>query len=1019
MVSKSNSAVWTLTPAEKRVQSGAVTGQPVNLKDGDLTDTSVRASWLIELIAGRTDDALHPKGLDLRGATVTGPVDWQARQVAYPLCFTGCTFDEDVVLNQARVVSLTLNDCVLHALQARQLQTRHDLSIDGSHLPGGLILSSAQVGGALTGRHAELGMPADQPGAVCLDGDDLHVRADVIFSEAVTHGEVRLSDAHIEGGLDFAGAQLHNRDGAALNAQRLNVQGAVVLYRGDGGAPFTADGQVSIVGACIGGPFYCTGGSFRHEGGAALTAAGTKIGGDAFLDEGVSVVGGVDLSGTEVGGQLNCVGGSFGNEHGAALVADDAKITGDAILGAGFTARGAVSLYDAMVSNLVCAGGEFKNPGGVALVADRITVRGNVRLDMLNADTTFAAEGEVRLAAAQVGGQLSCTGGSFRNQGGAALTLAGAKIGGEVVLAGRFAAAGIVDLSGTQVGAYLNCTGGSFGNEGGTALVADDAKIGGDAILGGGFSARGMVSLYDATVSNLFCASGEFKNPGGVALVAERITVRGNVRLDKLNADTTFTAEGEVRLAAAQVGGQLSCAGGSFSNQGGAALNATGAKVGSDAILGGGFSAAGSVDLSDTQIGGQLSCIGGSFANEGGTALDVAGAKISGGVFLANGFTANGTVNMSAAEFGGQLNCRNGSFRGPANAANKVALLAERITVKIAVLLDHLSAEGEVRFAAAQVGGQLSCTGSSLSNQGGAALTAADTTISGNLILSDGFAAAGVVDLSGTQVGGELNCAGGSFGNEGGTALMADDARVGGDAILGGGFSARGMVRLYDATVSNLFCAGGEFKNPHGIALAADRVTVRGDVRVDKLDGGTAFTAEGGVGFAAAQVGGQLSCTGGSFSNQGGVALSAAGAKVGGDAILGGGFSAAGGVDLSDTQIGGQLSCVGGNFANQGGTALAAAGGKIGGSAYFSSGFAAAGRVDLSSTQVGGQLNCTGGNFSNPGDTALAAAGTGSAVTPSSVAGSPPPGRSTCPARRSAAGCTASAAASVMRAARH
>ena len=113
MVSISTSAVWTLTPAEERVRSGAVTGQPVDLKDGGSEDASVRACWLIELLAGRTDDVLHPKGLDVHGATVTGLVDWQARQVAFPVSFTGCTFDEEVVLDQAQVASLAFNQCTL------------------------------------------------------------------------------------------------------------------------------------------------------------------------------------------------------------------------------------------------------------------------------------------------------------------------------------------------------------------------------------------------------------------------------------------------------------------------------------------------------------------------------------------------------------------------------------------------------------------------------------------------------------------------------------------------------------------------------------------------------------------------------------------------------------------------------------------------------------------------------------------------------------------------------------------
>ena len=55
----------------------------------------------------------------------------------------------------------------------------------------------------------------------------------------------------------------------------------------------------------------------------------------------------------------------------------------------------------------------------------------------------------------------------------------------------------------------------------------------------------------------------------GTALYADRVDVRGSVSLRQ-----GFTAEGEVRLAGAQIGGDLNCRGGMFS-----ALNGQGTRV--------------------------------------------------------------------------------------------------------------------------------------------------------------------------------------------------------------------------------------------------------------------------------------------------------------------------------------------------------------------------------------------------------------------------------------------------------
>ena len=98
------------------------------------------------------------------------------------------------------------------------------------------------------------------------------------------------------------------------------------------------------------------------------------------------------------------------------LTADGAKVKGAVFLRNGFHAEGEVRLPNAQIGgDLSCVGGTFKNPvqpriagTGVALDADGIAATGGVFLC-----NGFRAEGEARLLGAQIGGALDCNSATF------------------------------------------------------------------------------------------------------------------------------------------------------------------------------------------------------------------------------------------------------------------------------------------------------------------------------------------------------------------------------------------------------------------------------------------------------------------------------------------------------------------------------------------------------------------------------------------------------------------------------
>lgn len=172
------------------------------------------------------------------------------------------------------------------------------------------------------------------------------------------------------------------------------------------------------------------------------------IQGDLFLRDGFHARGEVSLIGAKIGGDLDCNPGTFENPGKNALSADGVEVRGSVFLAKGFHAKGAVQLIGAKIGgNLSCRGGTFENAGKAALVADTVDVRGNVFLG-----EGFHAKGAVRLPLAKIGGDLDCSGGTLENAGKNALSADGANVQGRLFLKNGFRAQGVVRLVMARVG---------------------------------------------------------------------------------------------------------------------------------------------------------------------------------------------------------------------------------------------------------------------------------------------------------------------------------------------------------------------------------------------------------------------------------------------------------------------------------------------------------------------------------------------------------------------------------------
>jgi hypothetical protein len=407
-------------------------------------------------------------------------------------------------------------------------------------------------------------------------------------------------------------------------------------------------------------------------------------------------------------------------------------------------------------------------------------VKGDVRLNKL------LRAWKVDLSNAALGGDLDCSGSLFSNDGTDAKEVIYADyitVGRNIVMNDGFRAEKQVRITGAIVDGDVHCIGGTFSNPGGVALNASGMTVKGNAY----FQSNGKQGAEASTVKifgtfelsnariagDLHCSGGQFlyvaaANP--IAIRAHGLNVTGDVHLDG-----GFRSEGPVDLTATQVGGSLQLSGGTFKAEKDIALDLRLATVGHDVVMGPGFSSSGDVRLDGASIGWNLDCCGGRFSNPHMIAISASGASIKGDIHLKDddhleptkapdqrNFVADGEIRLDGATIGGNLDCTGGRFANP----GLVAIEASGMTIKGHTLLkadsniDHkrnaqdklFSADGEVKFRNARIGGDLNFNGGRFFH----GIDASAAVIDGHVHLSEWFKSDDKVTFTFAKVGRSL-----------------------------------------------------------------------------------------------------------------------------------------------------------------------------------------------------------------------------------------------------------------------
>lgn len=192
------------------------------------------------------------------------------------------------------------------------------------------------------------------------------------------------------------------------------------------------------------------------------------------------------------------------------------------------------------------------------------------------------------------------------------------------------------------------------------------------------------------------------------------------------------------------------------------------------------------------------------------------------GALSFQGVTVTGEMHLLGAKVIGQVNCSVSAFTNEGGEA----FCADGIEIGGSLVFQNAKVVGETRLLGAKVGGQVSCTGATFTNDGGRAFSADGLIVEGNISFA-GATVVGETRLLGAKVVGQVNCVKATFTNEGRTAFGADHLEVGGSLVFQNA-KVVGEARLLGAKVGGqVACPGAIFTQEAGNAFTADGLEVK------------------------------------------------------------------------------------------------------------------------------------------------------------------------------------------------
>jgi hypothetical protein len=484
-----------LSEPERLIWQAFARGTWVDLREGDPAadgleaapqwgpERVIRAEVISALLlgAGDTEPGFAP-GVRLRGARIAGRLDLMGATLSHPLVCEYCYFTGEVRLVECSAKTVRIVCSRLPALNGTRMRLAGILNLWRSTVTGVLRLDQARLEGQLSLSEATIGAGG---GSEAVAAYGLAVEGGLECVTLRAHGSVVLENAAISGTVDLAGAHI------ACSGQRALSMDRAVVGRLDCRG-MAVEGETRMRNARVGASIILAAARLDNPGGVALSAGGLSAAGGLFLTGSFTATGEIRLYGASLAANLTVSGATMRNPGGTALNLDRAAL--GVFRGDGLVSEGQVSLLNARISSDVDLRNARLTGDGTraALAADGASVDGALVLAGLHAD------GEVCLRTVQVGQRLLLLDSQLANPGRTALRLSRARVAADV-FCDRMTTVGEVRVAGAVIGGELSFKGARIRNGTGTALDAASLEAG-ELSLRLAEPADGLVDLHHARV---------------------------------------------------------------------------------------------------------------------------------------------------------------------------------------------------------------------------------------------------------------------------------------------------------------------------------------------------------------------------------------------------------------------------------------------------------------------------------------------------------------------------------------
>jgi hypothetical protein len=379
-------------------------------------------------------------------------------------------------------------------------------------------------------------------------------------------------------------------------------------------------------------------------------------------------------------------------------------------------------------------------------------------------------------------------------------------------------------------------------------------------------------------------------------LLANGVRIRRDLDLSRSHVkgghetSASTSSKSAIWLCQSEIGGCLLCVDTTIDGNGGRSLHGDRIQVGGTARFIHSFTAQGDMRLLGARIGGSLDLAGARIeALSSGRALNLNDATIGGGLFLTTDPTGRrpviqGLIDMTSARISGQLLIRNATLNEPGitpavssgystSRQDGTAFLAPRLSVGAEIALEgHCRVTGGIDLSMSDASSISIGDNSSLHAPGRTALDLTNAELRSSLTLSEGVTVEGTIRLTGTHINGNLSLQGPTLSDAASwphtrhgeikTLIAGEGARVDGDVDMRNLRASGGALRFRNAMLGGIVHAdGAHLTNPGGYTLNLHQATIMGSTRL-----GEGFESHGLVVLNRTTIEGRLECTGGSFT---------------------------------------------------------------------------------------------------------------------------------------------------------